>query len=82
MYGLGQEYLRLKDNEFKYWKNGKYVFVPTGFFDVQNFFRPVPLGAAIVFAQTLYFVGIYSVIANGLWLSWIISELPCPIVSN
>jgi stearoyl-CoA desaturase (delta-9 desaturase) len=71
MYGIVKEYLRIPDNKFK--QRGNYFYVEHGFFDVQNVFRPLPLGVAWTFGHILYIYGVYRVLSQQLWLSWIVN---------
>lgn len=70
-YGIGQEYLRIPDSNFRY--KGRYVYVDHGFFDVQNFFRPLPIGFLLTCGHLLYVVGVWRVVSQRLWVSWIVN---------
>jgi len=71
VYGLVKEYLRLPDKEVH--QRGNYFYVKEGFFEMQNYFRPLPLGFLWTCGHFLYLFGIYRVISQRLWVSWIVN---------
>lgn len=75
MYGIVKEYLRLSDDEFTHGKNrhSSYVFVQNGFFRPRNVITPLPFGILWIGGHFLYILGVYRVLTQHLWLSWIIN---------
>lgn len=75
MYGIVKEHLRVPDNEFYYGKNrhSNYVFVKNGFFQIRNVIFPLPFGLLWAGGHLFYILGVYRVISQRLWLSWIIN---------
>lgn len=76
MYGIPQEYCRLSDREYRLRnvKGVEYTFVDHGFYKTINVFWPLPLGFLWVCGHFLYAYGIYRILSQRLWLSWIVSK--------